>query len=135
MLTSCQYRIDSVSDDVLIFTLEFTNWRRLPPAVEKMLSARASNSSWALQQHIGKKVQFSKVFQCFFFSSFSSYVLIVSDKSCWRTCIKLGIICVFFMWGKSGTVGKITVISFNKNHIWFCTFKGYLKKSKYLLIF
>lgn len=52
MLTSCQYRIDSVSDDVLIFTLEFTNWRRLPPAVEKMLSARASNSSWALQQHI-----------------------------------------------------------------------------------
>ncbi|XP_061288338.1 ankyrin repeat and SOCS box protein 3 isoform X3 [Bos javanicus] len=47
-----QKEIDSVSDDILIFTLEFTNWRRLPPAVEKMLSARASNSSWALQQHI-----------------------------------------------------------------------------------
>ncbi|KAJ1077935.1 hypothetical protein K5549_011262 [Capra hircus] len=48
----CSSWIDSVSDDILIFTLEFTNWRRLPPAVEKMLSARASNSSWALQQHI-----------------------------------------------------------------------------------
>jgi ankyrin repeat/SOCS box protein 3 len=44
--------IDSVSDDTLIFTLEFTNWKRLPPVVEKMLSARASNSSWVLQQHI-----------------------------------------------------------------------------------
>ncbi|XP_052503459.1 ankyrin repeat and SOCS box protein 3 isoform X1 [Budorcas taxicolor] len=48
----CSSWIDSVSDDILIFTLEFTNWRRLPPAVEKMLSARASNSSWALQQRI-----------------------------------------------------------------------------------
>ncbi|KAG8504852.1 Ankyrin repeat and SOCS box protein 3, partial [Galemys pyrenaicus] len=45
-------KIDSVSDDTLIFTLEFTNWRRLPPNVEKMLSVRASNSSWVLQQHI-----------------------------------------------------------------------------------
>ena len=58
VLPSCQYRIDSVSDDTLIFTLEFTNWRRLPPTIEKMLSTRASSSSWALQQHIGKKVQF-----------------------------------------------------------------------------
>nr|XP_012418951.1 PREDICTED: ankyrin repeat and SOCS box protein 3 isoform X2 [Odobenus rosmarus divergens] len=48
----CSSWIDSVSDDTLIFTLEFTNWRRLPPTVEKMLSTRASNSSWALQQHI-----------------------------------------------------------------------------------
>ncbi|KAK1333082.1 hypothetical protein QTO34_006616 [Cnephaeus nilssonii] len=48
----CSSWIDSVSDDTLIFTLEFTNWRRLPPAVEKKLSARVSNSSWALQQHI-----------------------------------------------------------------------------------
>ncbi|XP_026987459.1 ankyrin repeat and SOCS box protein 3 isoform X2 [Sagmatias obliquidens] len=48
----CSTWIDSISDDILIFTLEFTNWRRLPPAVEKMLSARASNSSWTLQQHI-----------------------------------------------------------------------------------
>ncbi|KAM5253011.1 ankyrin repeat and SOCS box protein 3 isoform 6-T11 [Hipposideros larvatus] len=48
----CSSWIESVSDDILIFTLEFTNWRRLPVTVEKMLSARASNSSWALQQHI-----------------------------------------------------------------------------------
>ncbi|XP_029414483.1 ankyrin repeat and SOCS box protein 3 isoform X1 [Nannospalax galili] len=43
--------VDLVSDDILIFILEFCNWKRLPPAVEKMLSTRA-NSSWALQQHI-----------------------------------------------------------------------------------
>ncbi|XP_058429134.1 ankyrin repeat and SOCS box protein 3 isoform X1 [Marmota monax] len=48
----CSSWIDSVSDDILIFTLEFTNWKRLPPTVEKMLSARASNSSWVLQQWI-----------------------------------------------------------------------------------
>ncbi|XP_007528009.2 ankyrin repeat and SOCS box protein 3 isoform X1 [Erinaceus europaeus] len=48
----CGSWIDSVSDDVLIFTLEFTNWRRLPPAVEKMLSVRASKSSSAFQQQI-----------------------------------------------------------------------------------
>ncbi|XP_062934804.1 ankyrin repeat and SOCS box protein 3 isoform X2 [Cynocephalus volans] len=48
----CSSWIDSVSDSTLIFTLEFTNWKRLPPAVEKMLSARASNSSWVLQQRI-----------------------------------------------------------------------------------
>ncbi|XP_062934805.1 ankyrin repeat and SOCS box protein 3 isoform X3 [Cynocephalus volans] len=50
----CSSWIDSVSDSTLIFTLEFTNWKRLPPAVEKMLSARASNSSWVLQQRIAK---------------------------------------------------------------------------------
>ncbi|XP_057627524.1 ankyrin repeat and SOCS box protein 3 isoform X2 [Chionomys nivalis] len=43
--------VNSVSDDVLIFILEFSNWKRLPPPVEKMISARA-NSSWALQQHM-----------------------------------------------------------------------------------
>ncbi|MEJ1274292.1 ankyrin repeat and SOCS box-containing 3 [Cricetulus griseus] len=43
--------VDSVSDDILIFTLEFSNWKRLPPAVEKIISARA-NSSWALPQHM-----------------------------------------------------------------------------------
>ncbi|XP_032353436.1 ankyrin repeat and SOCS box protein 3 isoform X3 [Camelus ferus] len=52
MCMAFQKEIDSVSDDILIFTLEFTNWRNLPPAVEKMLSARASNSSRALQKHI-----------------------------------------------------------------------------------
>ncbi|XP_041524795.1 ankyrin repeat and SOCS box protein 3 isoform X5 [Microtus oregoni] len=46
-----QKEVNSVSDDVLIFTLEFSNWKRLPPPVEKMISARA-NSSWALQQHM-----------------------------------------------------------------------------------
>ncbi|EHB05706.1 Ankyrin repeat and SOCS box protein 3 [Heterocephalus glaber] len=46
----CSSWIDSVSEDTLIFTLEFTNWKRLPPAVEKMLSVRALNSSWVLQQ-------------------------------------------------------------------------------------
>ncbi|XP_051684962.1 ankyrin repeat and SOCS box protein 3 isoform X3 [Oryctolagus cuniculus] len=48
----CNSWIDSVNDDTLIFTLEFTNWRRLPSAVEQMLSARASHSSWVLQQRI-----------------------------------------------------------------------------------
>ncbi|XP_045301998.1 ankyrin repeat and SOCS box protein 3 isoform X3 [Leopardus geoffroyi] len=52
MCMAFQKEIDSVSDDILIFTLEFTNWRTLPPAVEKMISTRASNSSRALQQHI-----------------------------------------------------------------------------------
>ncbi|CAO2641615.1 Adhesion G protein-coupled receptor E1 [Lemmus lemmus] len=45
-------KVNSVSDDVLIVTLEFSNWKSLPPPVEKMISARA-NSSWALQQHMG----------------------------------------------------------------------------------
>ncbi|KAM5292626.1 ankyrin repeat and SOCS box protein 3 [Ctenodactylus gundi] len=44
--------VDSASDDSLIFTLEFTNWRRLPVAVEKKLSARTSNSSSVLKQRI-----------------------------------------------------------------------------------
>uniref|UniRef100_A0A2K6F7D6 Ankyrin repeat and SOCS box containing 3 n=1 Tax=Propithecus coquereli TaxID=379532 RepID=A0A2K6F7D6_PROCO len=48
----CSCWIDSVSSETLIFTLEFTNWKRLPPTVEKMLSIRASNSSWTVQQHI-----------------------------------------------------------------------------------
>ncbi|XP_075392135.1 ankyrin repeat and SOCS box protein 3 isoform X2 [Tenrec ecaudatus] len=48
----CSSWIDSVSDDTLILTLEFTNWKRLPPTIEKMLSVRASKSSWALQAHI-----------------------------------------------------------------------------------
>ncbi|ELW47863.1 Ankyrin repeat and SOCS box protein 3 [Tupaia chinensis] len=51
MCMAFQKGIDSVSDDTLIFTLEFTNWKRLPPAVEKMLATRATNS-WILQQHI-----------------------------------------------------------------------------------
>lgn len=46
----CSSWIDSASDDALSFTLEFTNWRRLPPAVEEMLSARAAQSAGELQQ-------------------------------------------------------------------------------------
>ncbi|XP_077628482.1 ankyrin repeat and SOCS box protein 3 isoform X2 [Crocuta crocuta] len=52
MCMAFQKKIDSVSDDILIFTLEFTNWRTLPPAVEKMISTRASKSSCALQEHV-----------------------------------------------------------------------------------
>ncbi|XP_008978918.3 ankyrin repeat and SOCS box protein 3 isoform X1 [Callithrix jacchus] len=52
LILLCNSWIDSVSIDTLIFTLEFTNWKRLPPAVEKMLSSRASKSSWILRQHI-----------------------------------------------------------------------------------
>nr|XP_044993283.1 ankyrin repeat and SOCS box protein 3 isoform X5 [Jaculus jaculus] len=52
LFLSFQKEIDSVSDDALIFTLEFTNWKRLPSSAEKMLSARASSSSRNLQQHL-----------------------------------------------------------------------------------
>ncbi|XP_029793204.1 ankyrin repeat and SOCS box protein 3 [Suricata suricatta] len=48
----CSSWINSVSDEILIFTLEFTNWRTLPRAVVKMISTRAPNSSLALQQHV-----------------------------------------------------------------------------------
>ncbi|KAM9601689.1 ankyrin repeat and SOCS box protein 3 isoform 2-T3 [Trichechus inunguis] len=48
----CSSWIDSVSDEILVFTLEFTNWKRLPPTVEKTLSVHASSSSWLLQQHL-----------------------------------------------------------------------------------
>ncbi|XP_006873616.1 PREDICTED: ankyrin repeat and SOCS box protein 3 [Chrysochloris asiatica] len=52
----CPAWVNSVSDDILIFMLEFTNWKRLPPTVEKMLSVRASHFSRVRQQHIGSKV-------------------------------------------------------------------------------
>ncbi|XP_032148032.1 ankyrin repeat and SOCS box protein 3 isoform X1 [Sapajus apella] len=52
LILLCNSWIDSVSIDTLIFTLEFTNWKRLPPTVEKMLSSRASKSSWILRQYI-----------------------------------------------------------------------------------
>ncbi|XP_033031608.1 ankyrin repeat and SOCS box protein 3 isoform X2 [Trachypithecus francoisi] len=51
LLLLCSSWTDSVSIDTLTFTLEFTNWKTLPPAVERMLSARASNA-WILQQRI-----------------------------------------------------------------------------------
>ncbi|XP_055994962.1 ankyrin repeat and SOCS box protein 3-like [Sorex fumeus] len=54
----CSSWIDAVSDEDLIFTLEFTNWRRLPPAIEKILSAQAAHSTAPLQEHVGKKALF-----------------------------------------------------------------------------
>ncbi|CAO2640969.1 hypothetical protein LEMLEM_LOCUS25576 [Lemmus lemmus] len=47
----CHQKVNSVSDDVFIFTLEFSNCKSLLPPVEKVISARA-NSSWALQQQM-----------------------------------------------------------------------------------
>ncbi|KAM6220676.1 ankyrin repeat and SOCS box protein 3 [Rhynchocyon petersi] len=48
----CPSWIESANDEVLVFTLEFTNWRRLPQDVESMVCLRASHSSAALQEHI-----------------------------------------------------------------------------------
>ncbi|XP_036606601.1 ankyrin repeat and SOCS box protein 3 isoform X2 [Trichosurus vulpecula] len=47
----CSYWIHSVDDDILNFSLEFTNWKRLPLAIEKILSAHAENSSWVPLHH------------------------------------------------------------------------------------
>ncbi|XP_020851927.1 ankyrin repeat and SOCS box protein 3 isoform X3 [Phascolarctos cinereus] len=47
----CSYWIHSVDDDILNFSLEFTNWKRLPLAVEKILSAHAESSSWVPLSH------------------------------------------------------------------------------------
>ncbi|XP_036606604.1 ankyrin repeat and SOCS box protein 3 isoform X5 [Trichosurus vulpecula] len=46
-----QREIHSVDDDILNFSLEFTNWKRLPLAIEKILSAHAENSSWVPLHH------------------------------------------------------------------------------------
>ncbi|XP_007475347.1 ankyrin repeat and SOCS box protein 3 isoform X2 [Monodelphis domestica] len=46
-----QREIHSVSDDILNFSLEFTNWKRLPLAIEKILSAHAESSSWVPLNH------------------------------------------------------------------------------------
>ncbi|XP_078005643.1 ankyrin repeat and SOCS box protein 3 isoform X4 [Phascolarctos cinereus] len=46
-----QREIHSVDDDILNFSLEFTNWKRLPLAVEKILSAHAESSSWVPLSH------------------------------------------------------------------------------------
>ncbi|XP_043910993.1 ankyrin repeat and SOCS box protein 3 [Protopterus annectens] len=45
--------IKSVCDDALNFTLEFTNWKRLPPAVEQALASHAENSNWVPKNHFG----------------------------------------------------------------------------------
>ncbi|KAM4770881.1 ankyrin repeat and SOCS box protein 3 [Rhinophrynus dorsalis] len=43
--------ICSANDDILNFTLEFTNWKRLPPDVEQTLSTHAETSTWIPQKH------------------------------------------------------------------------------------
>ncbi|CAM5103218.1 unnamed protein product [Eretmochelys imbricata] len=47
----CRLWIYSVNDDVLNFTLEFTNWKRLPPAVEQNLSDYKETSTWIPHNH------------------------------------------------------------------------------------
>ncbi|XP_065446788.1 ankyrin repeat and SOCS box protein 3 isoform X9 [Chrysemys picta bellii] len=46
-----QKKIYSVNDDILNFTLEFTNWKRLPPAVEQNLSDHKETSTWVPHNH------------------------------------------------------------------------------------
>ncbi|NWY04887.1 ASB3 protein, partial [Nothoprocta ornata] len=43
--------ICSVNGDALNFVLEFTNWKRLPPAVEQSLSDRRESSAWIPSRH------------------------------------------------------------------------------------
>ncbi|XP_008171274.2 ankyrin repeat and SOCS box protein 3 isoform X7 [Chrysemys picta bellii] len=47
----CRLWIYSVNDDILNFTLEFTNWKRLPPAVEQNLSDHKETSTWVPHNH------------------------------------------------------------------------------------
>ncbi|XP_039384630.1 ankyrin repeat and SOCS box protein 3 isoform X5 [Mauremys reevesii] len=49
----CRLWIYSVNDDILNFTLEFTNWKRLPPAVEQNLSDHKETSTWVPRNHFG----------------------------------------------------------------------------------
>ncbi|XP_064365833.1 ankyrin repeat and SOCS box protein 3 isoform X3 [Dromaius novaehollandiae] len=46
-----QKEIYSVSEDALNFVLEFTNWKRLPPAVEGNLSDYKESSAWIPKSH------------------------------------------------------------------------------------
>ncbi|XP_068927801.1 ankyrin repeat and SOCS box protein 3 isoform X4 [Petaurus breviceps papuanus] len=46
-----QREIHSVDDNILNFSLEFTNWKRLPLDIEKILSAHAESSSWVPLNH------------------------------------------------------------------------------------
>uniref|UniRef100_A0A8C5MBF1 Ankyrin repeat and SOCS box containing 3 n=1 Tax=Leptobrachium leishanense TaxID=445787 RepID=A0A8C5MBF1_9ANUR len=43
--------VRSVNGDILNFTLEFTNWKRLPPAVDQILSTHANTSTWIPPKH------------------------------------------------------------------------------------
>ncbi|NXJ69344.1 ASB3 protein, partial [Rostratula benghalensis] len=46
-----RFWIFSVSDDAFNFTLEFTNWKRLPPAVEQDLSDCKEKFTWTPRSH------------------------------------------------------------------------------------
>ncbi|NXS94511.1 ASB3 protein, partial [Jacana jacana] len=46
-----RFWIFSVSDDAFNFTLEFTNWKRLPPAVEQDLSDCKEKFTWTPKSH------------------------------------------------------------------------------------
>ncbi|XP_068796082.1 ankyrin repeat and SOCS box protein 3 isoform X2 [Struthio camelus] len=47
----CKLWIYSVHEDALNFVLEFTNWKRLPPAVERNLSDYKESSTWIPNSH------------------------------------------------------------------------------------
>ncbi|XP_040207564.1 ankyrin repeat and SOCS box protein 3 isoform X2 [Rana temporaria] len=51
MCMAIQKGIRSVNDDILNFTLEFTNWKRLSADVELLLSTHAENFTWIPQKH------------------------------------------------------------------------------------
>ncbi|XP_048391672.1 ankyrin repeat and SOCS box protein 3 isoform X3 [Stegostoma tigrinum] len=43
--------LNTASDNMLNFTLEFTNWKRLPTVVEQILYCRRANSTWVHQKY------------------------------------------------------------------------------------
>ncbi|XP_020376693.2 ankyrin repeat and SOCS box protein 3 isoform X1 [Rhincodon typus] len=43
--------LNTASDNMLNFTLEFTNWKRLPSIVEQILFCRRANSTWVHQKY------------------------------------------------------------------------------------
>ncbi|XP_062427676.1 ankyrin repeat and SOCS box protein 3 [Rhea pennata] len=47
----CKLWIYSVNEDALSFVLEFTNWKRLPPAIERNLSDYKESSAWIPKSH------------------------------------------------------------------------------------
>lgn len=44
-----------MSNNVLNLILEFTNWKRLPPAVEQNLSDYKEKLVWTPRSHFGKR--------------------------------------------------------------------------------
>lgn len=53
-----------MSEDTLNFILEFTNWKRLPPAVEEDLVHYKEKFSWTPKSHFGKQNNEEKRFLC-----------------------------------------------------------------------